>query len=329
MTFHEPGYRPVYEEVEIAGRGQGLVARMNIARGTRILLEKPLFTTGNMSGNMSAEHLEKAIAEKVRGLSREQQRQFLSLHNNHPGKHPFSGIYRTNALPCGSGSPIGAVYPDICRINHSCRSNSHNSWNAALDAETIHATRDIRAGEEITIDYTDGDRSSARWAKLRDSFGFQCDCVVCSLPPAELKASDVRRERMKELDEKIGDPSRMLSNPAGALADCRSLILAIEEEYPDTTHALLARAYYDAFQICAAHGDGARGRIFAERAHAVRVVEEGEDSPTTRKMKALALNPESHPTFSAFSRGPKTCRQFDPQNLSQSELDKWLWRQSK
>ena len=311
--------------MEIPGRGRGIVARMNIPRGTRILMEKPLFTIESMP----AEYLKKAIEEKLRGLSREQQRQFFSLHNNHKDEGPLNGTFRTNALPCGSGSHIGGVYPVICRINHSCLSNSHNSWNAQLGAETIHATRDIRAGEEITIDYSGGDEFSKRWAKLRKAFGFECDCVVCSFPPAELKASDDRRERMNELDEKIGDPHRMMSNPVAALADCRSLIQTIKEEYPDITHALLARANYDAFQICAVHGDSARARIFAERAYEVRVVVEGEDSPQTRKMKDLALNPASHVSFGAYSKGPKTSQRFDPQKLSESELEKWLWRQCK
>jgi hypothetical protein len=151
--------------------------------------------------------------KKVKALSKDQQRQYLSLHNNHSGGNVFSGIFRTNALPCGSGSAIGGVYPTICLINHSCNSNTHHSWNIMTSSETIHALRDIKAGEEITICYGEPKAFSARRAELRASFGFDCDCSLCSLPHAEIQESDARRIRIERLDEAIGDPGRVMNNP--------------------------------------------------------------------------------------------------------------------
>ncbi|RYP23565.1 hypothetical protein DL765_001079 [Monosporascus sp. GIB2] len=315
----------LFELVALPGKGQGLVAKSSIPKGTRILSETPLFTVPNMS----AEMLEVAVRPKLKSLTKEEQRQFLALHNNFPGKYPFAGIVKTNALPCGSGAVVGGVYPTICRINHSCLSNCHNNWNGDLELETIHAIKDICAGEEITIDYSDGGPSDTRRAKLRQSFGFDCDCVVCSLPPAELKASDDRRRRIQALDEAVGNPSRMMSNPAASLADCFALLRVLEEEYPHTTSALASRLYYDAFQIAVAHGDRARGKVFAERAYKARVVMEGEDSPETKKMKALSLNPSSHSSFGISSMKWKGPKKFNPDELNDAELEKWLWRQSK
>lgn len=39
------------------------------------------------------------------------------------------------------------------RINHSCTPNSRFAYNAAIGKGTFHATRDIMAGEEVTVMY--------------------------------------------------------------------------------------------------------------------------------------------------------------------------------
>ncbi|RYP40633.1 hypothetical protein DL769_011736 [Monosporascus sp. CRB-8-3] len=318
---------PPNEPVAVRGSVRALIEPFEVAQSWEDVLGWQL-STGFLEppvGNTC----ESLKGPKLEALTKEEQRQFFALHNNFPGKYPFAGIVKTNALPCGPGASIGGVYPTICRINHSCLPNCHNNWNEDLELETIHAIKDIRPGEEITIDYTEGGPSDTRRIKLKQSFGFDCDCVVCSLPPAELKTSDDRRRRIQALDKAIGDPYRMMSDPAASLADCYALLRALEEEYPHTTSASDARLYYDAFQIAVAHGDRARGKVFAERAYKVRVVVEGEDSPATKKMKALSLNPSSHSSFGAYSMKWKGSKKFNPEELNDAEFEKWLWRQNK
>ncbi len=46
-----------------------------------------------------------------------------------------------------------------------------------------------------------------------------------------------------------------MSKPSDCLADCHSLLLLLEEEYDGSAYALIARLYYDAFQISITHGD--------------------------------------------------------------------------
>lgn len=305
------------------GKGKGLVARFNIAKGTRILYENPLFTTPNLS---SISQMESNIATKLKLLSKDQQRQFLSLHNNFPGKHPFSGVVKTNALPCGPNSLIGGIYPTICFINHSCLPNAHNSWNSDTKYETIHAIHYINAGEEITISYDKGGPSDARRTHLQDAFGFDCNCSVCSLPPPELRNSDARRLQIQHLDQTIGDPNRVMSRPDDCLADCRSLLQVLEEEFHGGAPS--ARLYYDAFQICITHGDQARASVFAGRGYKSRVVCEGEDSPETQKVKNLMENPASHRNFGASTRW-RTAKGLVPKGLNADEFERWLWRQGR
>jgi hypothetical protein len=314
---------PYFEVIEVPGKGKGLVALVDIAKGTRILCEKPLLTARNNSPAM----LHQDLVPKIKALSKDQQRQFLSLHNNFPGKYAFSGIVKTNALPCGCGSDIGGIYPTICLINHSCMPNAHNNWNEEKEHETIHATRIIQAGEEITISYINGGPTTFRRADLESSFGFKCSCKTCFQPLYNLTASDGRRLQIQRLDDQIGDPIKMFRNPAASLADCHLMLQVLDEEYGrGLAGALLARLYYDAFQVCIAHGDQARALVFAERAYEARVVCEGEDSPLTQKMKSLTRNPAGHLSFGVASKKWKTSKSQVPKGLNANGFENWLWR---
>ncbi|RYO95698.1 hypothetical protein DL766_004938 [Monosporascus sp. MC13-8B] len=200
--------------------------------------------------------------------------------------------------------PVGDSCESLKGYNGVC---CYNNWNEDLELETIHAIKDIGAGEEITIDYSDGGPFDTRRINLQQSFGFDCDCVVCSLPPAELKASDDRRRRIQALDEAIGNSYRMMSDPVASLADCCALLRALEEEYP------IPRAR----------------KVFAERAYKARVVMKGGDRPETKKVKALSLNPSSHPSFGTYSTKWKGPKKLNPEELNDAELEKWLWRQNR
>ncbi|KAF4624534.1 hypothetical protein G7Y89_g13638 [Cudoniella acicularis] len=207
------------------------------------------------------------------------------------------------------------------RIIFVCQMLTIN-WNSAEEHETIHAIRSIERGTEITISYDHGGTSSERQALLKESFGFSCTCSGCTLPPSSLQASDNRRTQIQNLDEAIGDPFRMMSNPQESLRDCYSLIQVLDQEFDGCAGALIARLYYDAFQISIAHGDQARASIFAERAYKARVICEGEDSPETLRVKSLALKPAVHSSFEAYSRKWKRTRDSVPKGLDTVEFNK-------
>ncbi len=138
-----------FEVKSIGGKGKGLAAQFNITKGTRIVHEELMFTTGNLSPISLLE-------SKLKLLSKGEQCQSLSLYNNFPGKLPFNSITKTNALPLGLGFVIDGIFSTICRINHSCPLNSHHGWNEAAQCEKIQALRYIKAEEEITISYDRG-----------------------------------------------------------------------------------------------------------------------------------------------------------------------------
>jgi len=56
----------------------------------------------------------------------------------------------------------------------------------------------------------------------------------------------------------------MMSNPHESLRDCYSLLQVLEQEFDGCARALIARLYYDAFQISIVHGIK-RGRVRLRR----------------------------------------------------------------
>ncbi|KAG5957479.1 hypothetical protein E4U58_005978 [Claviceps cyperi] len=316
---------PLYQIKDLPGKGRGLMARVCIPKGTRILVEKPLVIA---AGPTSATAMEKNIGNQLRQLSEKEAGQFFCLHNSFRGVQlPFTGIVQTNALACGEGSSTGAVYPTLCLINHACRPNCQQTWNQEAKHETIHAIRDIAAGEEITIAYIPSGSSTERRRYLKEKFGFDCACEMCVLPAADIQASNGRRAEMENHDRAIANPLQMMTQPEKSLAHCRSMLRLLYEEYPASTTSLHTRAYFDAFQICIAHGDQTRASIFAEKSYEMSVVYQGEDSPETKKMKSFVLHPSKHTSFELCSRRWKTSTKKANRKLKPEEFEKWLWRE--
>lgn len=77
------------------------------------------------------------------------------------------------------------LFPIMGLINHSCAPNC--GWSNAGDgAVALHALRDLKEGEEITLSYIDIDKErSERRRELQETKHFDCACERCSEPLAE------------------------------------------------------------------------------------------------------------------------------------------------
>ena len=290
----------------IAGKGRGLVATTNIAKGTRILSEFPLFEVRRDISDIAV--LESMVTNEIEKLRKGQQQAFFDLANVYGAAHSKPlGIARTNVLPLGSNARTGGLFIEASRINHSCRHNAQNTWNENIKRITIHALRDIEEGQEITISYLPQTREYAeRQSSLKKGFKFDCKCELCSLPPAQREMSDFRLKTLREIDDAIGE---LIFDdvPETALPLLHKMMKLFTEE--GIWDAGISRAYNDAYQIAIASGDMARAQIFAGRAYDVKLVIEGDDSPATTEMKR---------------RGVEHARQT-PQKMSKDQFENWLW----
>ncbi|KAF4894958.1 SET domain-containing protein 5 [Colletotrichum fructicola] len=312
-----------YRIMAVDGKGKGMFAARRIARGTRLLAESPVFRVPRDEPNL--QKLEAVMAQKVRSLSQAQRQSFLALHNCHGTRHSQAlGIAKTNALPLGSGAREGGIFLEASRINHSCRHNAQNTWNADRGQLTVHALRDIDDGEEITISYLGASENySSRQSRLKESFGFTCACELCTLPDSQRKQSDQRLDRITYLDDRIGDGICITSTPLACLRMAHEMKHLMEEE--GITDARIPRLYYDALQIMIAHGDEARARVFAERASAERICVEGSDSPQVLRLQRYAQNPASHALYGTSKRWAQKADNV-PRGLNDQDFEKWLWR---
>lgn len=307
----------------IPGKGQGLIATANLLAGTRILAESPLITVSRATYDKA--EIRKSIVNQLSALSEGQRQAYFSLSNVH-GKEDGNelGIARTNALPLGSNAAQGAVFLEASRINHACNSNSQNTWNESTQKLTIHATRDIRQGEEITIYYLDKfSKRSARQSKLRAAFGFACHCDLCSCGEEQRMVSDRRLEEIQSLDDRIGNGARLMSSPLCVLQDVRKLLALLREEGIAGTSE--ARAYYDGFQVAVTHGDLARAGELAKRSSTARAVAEGDDSPQVQRLNRLAADPSKHVSY-GLSKQWETTLGSCPHELNAQDFESWLWR---
>jgi hypothetical protein len=143
-----------------------------------------------------------------------------------------------------------------------------------LNELTIHTFKDIEEGEEVTISYLGGSESyTARQLSLKNKFGLDCACELCSLPSDQRRQSDQRLVKITKLDRLIGDGTGIASTPVACLHEAHALLRLLEEE--GVADARIPRPYYDALQIVIANGDQARAKAFAERAYAARVCSGG------------------------------------------------------
>ena len=86
-----------------------------------------------------------------------------------------------------------ALWPEASFFNHSCGPNvakkrTGRSWEFWL-------LRDVKAGQELTISYLGGEENELGFAerrrRLRNTWGFECQCERCDLEDAETQMSEM------------------------------------------------------------------------------------------------------------------------------------------
>ncbi len=153
------------------------------------------------------EELKKSICSQSQFLSDGQKQAFLSCTiftrmEMLPNAMLASSEYPLS--PSSTGSRVG-IFLEARRINYACDNNAQKNWNEKLRRHTVHAMRDIEAGEEITICYLGATTNrKARQDALKAKFDFICSCRLCSLPPQESLESDKRLDAIYRLDNLIG-----------------------------------------------------------------------------------------------------------------------------
>lgn len=194
-------------------KGLAMFAAQDIPRGTRILTTEPLLWTDAQNDMLQ-------VYTQFCELPLEVQFQVFSLHaSTHiirewqdrlsltPLAHMTNlshmvhiiAIFETNCIQLGDSETGGnGLFFLPSRINHSCTPNAQHAWNANIERQTVHATRHIPAGEELTFSYTSPTASRDERQRALRPWGFTCTCAVCDESAAASRASQERRRMIDE-----------------------------------------------------------------------------------------------------------------------------------
>ncbi|KAG5991688.1 hypothetical protein E4U52_003423 [Claviceps spartinae] len=330
-TMKRPAEQAWYALKDVPNKGKGLIATRNIPRGTRILSEKPMIIMPTVK---TLEELRTLICRQIDSLSNDKRQAFLSMHNVYPFNdtvEQYIGIFRTNSLPTEESPDKAAVFLEACRINHDCEYNAIHHWNEKINRHTVHAIRDIDAGEEITLTYVCylGSRETRQKA-LKESFDFACLCRLCSLPTDQSQERDRKLAQIVHTNKVL--EIYMLQNLQSIVSPLRILLHLHNQARRYTELGREDCGYVEtleeAFIILVKHGDLARGRLFAQKVASLWKILIGNDSTRTEKYVALARNPSRHPLY-GVSMKLKTAAEEIPYGLEPDDFEDWLWRRPK
>ncbi|KAF5241669.1 hypothetical protein FAUST_3743 [Fusarium austroamericanum] len=302
-------------------KGKGLIATTKIPKGTRIIAESPLIKVPREC--FSDDLLRQSVIKELSKLSQDQRASFYSLLNSHPKWGEEVGIVATNGLCAGPDQDDSAVFLTTSRINHSCKPNAQNRWNQDLGKVTIHAVEDIEQGQEITITYLGNPEVyEERQKKLKNAFGFDCCCRLCSLSPAERDLDDKLIKEIDHLQEDLENEDSILESPIRCLDRIYKVVSQLEAQGVGTS--LIPTLFASAMGVAVAHSDLARAKVFAQLSLKVCIISEGHDTPWIKNLKALTEDPSRHEHYGLTDRFASTIKDI-PKDKGPVAFKDWLW----
>lgn len=207
----------------VEGCGKGVVALRDFSKGSTIFAERPVLShdRGEHSKEPCWQPAEmKGLCGEFAVLTEDLKGEVFSLAAT---AQPAAGspldvklvqslvrTFVTNAFETEANTILGVagaprgldhLFLAASRLNHSCKPNCGRHVG---DEIRIFAARDIEKGEELSFSYIGFWHDSAfRQQHLQMHYGFSCMCEVCSLPEAQLGASDERRREYDRIEDTI------------------------------------------------------------------------------------------------------------------------------
>jgi hypothetical protein len=302
-----------------------VIATQDIAKDRRIWAERPIFKMTYMSFNRNI--AAKQVAATVKTLSKNYQRAFFSLINKYNKDYPtILGIAKSNSMAINCHTD--GIFLQTAILEHSCRPNAFHAFNDATKRLTLHAVRDIKKGEEITINYSPDTAirvRSERQDLLRRECYFVCHCSLCTAPEPERLASDARCKRLTDIDRQISRGSKpIMAYEEGPLPLIHTMIKLLREE--GIADDRISEAYHNAYRIALGNRDYVRSKIFIKRCYRYHVQVEGEDGPAALDVKELV----DEASAKKADGDPEHENARDvrlPHKRQGPAFNRWLWRE--
>jgi hypothetical protein len=116
----------------------------------------------------------------------------------HAGRHSLIDLPETQRENVSEGTPITGLFVETAGLRHSCVPNCYAHYNAESDRMTVHTTKPIGSGEELTLSslatayYLN---ASSRAEKLKEDLGIECKFEACDTSHAKFNIHEEARIR--------------------------------------------------------------------------------------------------------------------------------------
>ncbi|GAA5947321.1 hypothetical protein JCM3765_001625 [Sporobolomyces pararoseus] len=286
-----PSQAPPFELKEIDGKGMGLVASRDLEPGTLVLKEVPIVV-------WSLEDNPVKLERRVSALTHEQRAQYnaLAVCTTAEEEERSLAIFKTNSMQLGAGQDNCGVFLQGSRFNHSCTPNVQRHWDEEQGVEWFILSHQVKKGEELCITYQETRAARVtRRARLKEAFGFDCNCSTCSFSDLKVLISDTHRTQIKYLDEST---SSLQSKPLELIKTVNQIIHLLKEEELVTCRT---DAAFEAMSACVWNGDRLNASRWIDRILDYEKVEAGVWSTKYRDVEAWKGDPTRHPAWNINS----------------------------
>ncbi|KAF2821552.1 hypothetical protein CC86DRAFT_332193, partial [Ophiobolus disseminans] len=100
----------------------------------------------------------------------------------HAGRYSLVDLPENERGQLPPNTPITGLFVETARLRHSCVPNCYAHYNPATNLMTVHATKAITSGDELTLSTIASVyylSASDRAAELQAKFGIACACEAC------------------------------------------------------------------------------------------------------------------------------------------------------
>ena len=257
-------HKPPLEVYKSSGAGFGVRASRDIQRGELLLSETPILVWENGTPSVQMKKLTDELSPEARkklfSLSSRNDQLAIEAEEKDPvdesanirSANGFEVQLPSIDVPFMSKdvkipSSASFLFYNISRINHSCLPSCGHGMDFPRLRMEIFAMKDIKKGEEITIEYLPnliGMTSNERISKIKDTFGFDCQCCLCTSPLEERAKSDDRRRFITDSVRDLHKGSLNRKEMVNVMESIRSVLK--EEQYnvlPEFEFDNISKAY--------------------------------------------------------------------------------------
>ncbi|KAK4182615.1 hypothetical protein QBC35DRAFT_546637 [Podospora australis] len=285
---------------EVSGKGLGLVTNTSLSRGNILMALPPALIIHQRCFEQTPHaSLLPLLEAAVASMPVELEGLFMGQMSHFPGPK-IPSILATNIFQMdlggygGDGGHYGN-FPEISRFNHDCRPNVIFHIDPVRLVAVTTIVREVIPGEELSISYVDPkDPKTKRQERIKEAWGFECSCSLCTAPPKEEEKSRKRVEGIKELERTLEDLGAAKGKVNKKMME--RLVKRYREErlegYMSGGLTLVAMN----FNML---GDAKNAEKYAKMAEEAVVMERGRGAADAEAMRNLGRDPRGHFTWRA------------------------------